>query len=399
MAPYLIKIFEYGGFEANVTIRFLFLVSFMASAIGVYLFARELTRRQITPILPSILYLIPPVPIFIFSFYKSDLYVSEIESAKSFLTIIYGDGAHFLALAILPFAAIFFIRFLRLGLNSDLVIAVVLCALILLANSFQALILIIILTVLTITELFIDQNRSKIKRYLKVVFLSLTLVAYWYTPEFWVNSFKDFLQFFVQNLKSIFPLPLIIGIIGLLFSFVFFARKLERQSIFISFLLFFIFLSLAVSWLIGEKAFIPHPHRLLPLVNMFGSLVVALTFTAVLDKLQIVERLKLESYPVWAKAIWAVLFGAISFIGFTLIMNILSPIIIELVSGENGLWTKVRLTVAAERMGVIGRAGGNFQLTDTRGPMWQHLLGYLISLLTIVVLINLLFRHKNHIAK
>src|SRR3989344_71730 len=144
LAPYLIKIFEYGGFEANVTIRFLFLVSFMASAIGVYLFARELTRRQITPILASILYLIPPVPIFIFSFYKSDLYVSEIESAKSFLTIIYGDGAHFLALAILPFAAIFFIRFLRLGLNSDLVIAVVLCALILLANSFQALILIII---------------------------------------------------------------------------------------------------------------------------------------------------------------------------------------------------------------------------------------------------------------
>src|SRR3990167_10249120 len=96
-----ISVFSIFGFNADSSLRFLFIGSLMISTVGIYLFVYDLTKRRVTAILASVLYLIPPMPIFILSLFFSGRYQSQLISAKSFFTIIYGDGAPFLALALI----------------------------------------------------------------------------------------------------------------------------------------------------------------------------------------------------------------------------------------------------------------------------------------------------------
>src|SRR3990167_7096912 len=139
LVPFLISVLSIFGFNADSSLRFLFIGSLMISTVGIYLFVYDLTKRRVTAILASVLYLIPPMPIFILSLFFSGRYQSQLISAKSFFTIIYGDGAHFLALALIAFAALFFLRYIKSDKTSDLVITVLACAFILLASRSPAL--------------------------------------------------------------------------------------------------------------------------------------------------------------------------------------------------------------------------------------------------------------------
>src|SRR3989338_7427639 len=180
LVPFLISLFQIFGFNADSSLRFLFIGSLMISTVGIY----DLTKRRVTAILASVLYLIPPMPIFILSLFFSERYQSQLISAKSFFTIIYGDGTHFLALALIAFAALFFLRYIKSDKTSDLVITVLACAFILLASRSQALSLFLVLTVVALTDLFLGNARIKFKRFLFVLLISLGLVSFWYTPSF-----------------------------------------------------------------------------------------------------------------------------------------------------------------------------------------------------------------------
>src|SRR3990167_10782501 len=188
LVPFLISTLKILGFNANSSLRFLFIGSFMISTVGIYLFVYDLTKRRITAILASVLYLIPPMPIFILSFFFSKRYQSELISAKSFFTIIYGYGAHFLSFALIDFAALFFLRYIKSAKSSNLILTVLACALILLASRSQALSLFLVLTVVALTDLFLGSARVKIRRFLLVLLISLGLVSFWYTPSFWQET-------------------------------------------------------------------------------------------------------------------------------------------------------------------------------------------------------------------
>jgi len=218
LVPFLISVLSIFGFNADSSLRFLFIGSLMISTVGIYLFVYDLTKRRVTAILASVLYLIPPMPIFILSLFFSGRYQSQLISAKSFFTIIYGDGAHFLALALIAFAALFFLRYIKSDKTSDLVITVLACAFILLASRSQALSLFLVLTVVALTDLFLGNARIKFKRFLLVLLISLGLVSFWYTPSFWQETLIGFFNQLKVNLKFLFPLPVTIGFLTLFAS-------------------------------------------------------------------------------------------------------------------------------------------------------------------------------------
>lgn len=391
LAPFLMNLISLAGFGANEALRILFISSFMLSTAGIYLFARDLTHRQIMPILTAIIYLLPPIPLFILTLIRRDLFQAEVISAKSFFTIVYGDGAHFMAMAIIPFAALFLLRFLKEGKTIDLASTVFLATLILLANRSQAMNLFIILAVLTLTEFFIDQDKVKISRFLKVLILSLGLVSFWYTPTFWSQSVSKLLLESAKNLGSLFPLPFILTVLSLLFSFVFFARKQARQAIFASFLLFIIFLGLTLGWLISGKSFVPHPQRLIPILNMFGALVLALSITAFLDKFKLSEKFRVNHLPLPFKISGALVFSVVSLTTLTIAGYLASPYIIKTAAGPQGFWTKIRQDVAFDRSQTMAIAGGNFQLISIDKKQWEMVVGASLSLIFLVVLGYLIF--------
>src|SRR3989344_1370615 len=362
LVPFLISLFGIFKIDAQNAIRILFIASFMISTVGIYFLVYDLTKRRITSILASSAHLVPPMPIFILSFFFSRRYENELISAKSFFTTIYGDGAHFLALALIPFAALFFLRFLKLAKSSDLLATVSICALVFLASRSQALNLFLVLIVVVLTDLFLGQARAKIKRFLLVLLLSLGLVSFWYTPRFWQETILSFFSQLSVNFKFLFPLPITIGFLALFVSFVFFARRENRQPIFLSFLVFIIFLILVGDWLLNARSFLPHPQRLVPNLNMFTAIVLALTLTAIVDSLHIVEVMAVESWSLAGKALGALVFGVVSLLVLAVGAFILSPWVILLVSGRYGIWIKIKMEVLADRQETLALAGRNFEL-------------------------------------
>ncbi|MEK9147165.1 MAG: hypothetical protein AAB639_03125, partial [Patescibacteria group bacterium] len=285
LVPAAMTILGYFDLGPSTVLRLLFITSFVASTAGLYLLVRVLTRRQITPILAAVIYMLPPVPVFVLTFLRQGLLEAELSSTRSFFSIVYGDGAHFLALALIPVAALLFLRYIKLGGVNDLVVTALLTALVLLANRSQSLSLFLVFLVIVATELFLGSPSQKFKRFWQVLLLSSGLASFWYTPEFLLKSFWLLTRHIIANIDLLVPLPLVMVIISLFFSYAFFAKREDRQPIFAAFLLLIVFLVIVGGWLFYGRSILPYPYRFLANLNMFGSVVLALGITAVIDKL------------------------------------------------------------------------------------------------------------------
>jgi len=390
LAPFLIYLLSSLGFSANDAIRILFTVSLIVSTVGVYLLARDLTKRQVVPILASLIYLLPPIPVFVLTFFKRGLFEVELASARSFFSVVYGDGAHFLALAIIPFAMLFFIRYLKSGSRGDLLLTVVCGSLILLANRSQSVSLFLILGVCALAEIFLSRGWEKIKRLLLVIVLCVGLVSFWYTPDFWVKSIGLFSEQLTQNFKFLFPLPFTLVVLSFFLSVVFFAKQEDRQPIFMSFLLFALFALITFDWFMNQRSYIAHPYRLLPNLNMFTAVTVALALGAIFDKLRLSQKFAFEVWPIFLRVLGALAFGIVSFMTLAVVAQTIFPYMLLVLSGPSGLWIKISQNITSDRKQALDLAGENFRLVGTQdfGHYWFGILLSFIFLILLVLLVT-----------
>lgn len=391
--PFLIQIFKVLNIDANGSLRILFILSLAISGLGIYLLVRDIAKRQVTAILASVIYFIPAVPIFILTLFPGGQLDHWLISAGSFFSIIYGDGAHFLALAAVPYGAIVLLRYLRNGSLIDLVLCVCVSSLVLLISRSQALGYFLILALFFLTEVFLGTARLKLRRFLKVIFFSFGVVSFWYTPLFWVEGLVAVSGQIIENIKFLFPLPFIVTLISLLFSYAFFGKRVERQAIFASFLTFIVFMALLWSWLYSGHAVVLHPARYIPNLVMFGAIVTALALSSFFDKLNLVGKMSFEKFPSFVRVLGAVMFGLVSFVLFSTVVYLIFPLFIMVVSSPNGELSTIKANIAASREEVISAAGGNFRLIANSASDWQLLLGYTISAIFIISLIFLIINN------
>ncbi len=389
LIPRFISIFTSLGFGAEDTVRVIFMGSFMLSTAGIYLFVRELTKRQVPSILASLIYILPPVPIFVISYLQKGLTPFELNSARSFLTVMYGNGG-LLGLALIPFDAILFLKFLKAGNKKIMVMTVLVGAIVLLTDQTQSLSLFLVFGIITISEILLGQARLKLRRFFQVLLFSLGLVFFWYFPILLKKPMGIFESQTFTNLKYLFPLPFILGVLGLIFSFVFFGRREKRQGIFISFLLLVVFLSLILGWLFFGHSYVLHPNRLVSNLNMFGVIVISLALTMLFDILKLKERFGFASWNWMKKVLGGLIFGLISFLVMVFIGQILAPFLIYVISGPFGVWTKIRLAVVADKQEGLVLVGGNFRLIARNVSDWGQILGWVGTGVVIVLLIYFL---------
>ena len=393
VVPFLINVLGTLTLSPQDAVRILFVFSFATATAGIYLFVRELVKRQVTPIFAALLYMIPPVPLFILNFISRGLTPAELESAESFLSILYGQVDAFLAISLIPFAAIFFLMYLKKDSIINLIVGVFICGIVFLTNESQSLSMILVLLVLTTTELFIGMARLKFKRFLQFLLISAGLVAFWYLPIVLEKPSVLFKSQLLVNLKYLFPFPFIIGFLSLLFSFVVFGRREDRQGIFASFLLFVVFFSLTADWLINGRTYAAHPNRLIADLTMFSAMVLSLSGAMIFDKLNLVKYLKFERWTTSAKILGTIIFGLVSFIVILIASILIAPIVIKIVSGPAGVWVKIRNELATDRLLNIGAAGGSLKLISTLPINWQLALGIALSLVVLTILIFVLLQN------
>lgn len=386
LIPWVITIFSTLGFEAQAIVRVIFIGSFMISTAGVYLLVRELTRRQVSSILATLIYILPPVPIFVLAHFGRGLSAFELASAKSFLTVMYGNGG-LLGFALIPFASILFLKFLKLGDKNLLILTVLVCVVVFLTDQTQSLSLFLVFGIITVSEFLLGMARLKIKRFLQVLFFSLGLVLFWYFPIFFNRPLAIFGGATFTNLKYLFPLPFLLGVLGLIFSFVFFGKQEKRQGIFISFLLLVVFLSLIAGWLFFGHSYVSHPNRLVSNLNMFGAIVMSLGLTALFDQLRLEERFGFGGWNWTKKVLGGLVFGMVSFLAMVVAGFLLAPVIISVIAGPFGVWTKIRLAVIADKQEGLAMVGGNFKLAAQHVSEWGQLLGLVGTMIVSFLLL------------
>lgn len=393
LVPSMLYFFGLWQIPSEESMKILFIISFMVSTVGIYLFVREMTKRQMTAIISTLIYLIPPVPIFVLTYFRQGLFVKELEAAKLFLFIIYGDGAHFIALALIPFAAIFFLRYLKSDHRTNLFWSAIFCALIFLATRSQAMSLILILASITLSELFLGMARVKIKRFLLVIAALFGLIMFWYTPDFLIESFILYRIQIVENINFLFPIPFILGILMLFFTFVIFGKKESRQPIFISLMLFTVYLLIIGTWIINQRSFMPHVQRLIANLNMFTAIILAIGITYIVDKAHLNERFGITKWSYAYKSLAVIVFWPLLFLIIGLVVYLVSPPILEFFSGSESVWSRIGTQVIEDRQHIIDIAGSNFKLIARSNESWQ-LIGLLISILTILALVFMVFVNK-----
>lgn len=391
LIPWVIAIFTTLGFGAGEIVRVIFMGSFMLSTAGVYLFVRELTKRQVSSILATLIYILPPVPIFVLANFGKGLSAFELNSAKSLMTVMYGNGG-LLGFALIPFASILFLKFLKWGDKSIFVVTVAISTIVLLTDQTQSLSLFAVFGIIMVSEILLGQARLKVKRFLQVALFSLGLVLFWYFPIVMNRPLAVFESATFSNLKYLFPLPFILGVLGLIFSFVFFGKQEKRQGIFISFLLFMVFLSLISGWLFFGHSYVLHPNRLVSNLNMFGAIVASLALTMLFDKFRLEERFGFGNWGWAKKVIGGLVFGLFSFLAMAVAGLLFSPIIINAISGPFGVWTKIRLAVAFDKQEGLAMVGGNFKLITRHANDWGQLLGWLGTGVVIILLLYFLLK-------
>lgn len=389
LSPFWLSVFEFMRIEPVFGMRMLFMSSLSISTIGIYLLVRFMTKRQITAVLAAVAYLVPLTAICLI-YFKNDFNVG-ISNLKSFLTIIYGDGARFAAVSLIPFAALFFLRYLKGGKLSDFFVTVFLNGLIFLSVGPFSFSLMTILTICFLTEVFLGSARKKLVKFVQVLLLSFGIVSYWYTPDFWVTGFGFIGGQIASNLRYLFPLPFIVGILAFFLFYVIFSRREDRQPIFIGFLAFVVFSVIAWGWAWSGRSLITYPHKILPDLVMFGALVFALFLTSVFDKIAPGKSLLLGKWHGAVKIEGLFIFGIISFVLFSGIAYFVSPIAVWAVSGPGGIWHKISDQAITDRQMLVS-AGGFKLVTDSSST--GKLVGTTISAACLAYLILLYFNKK-----
>ena len=387
LIPSLIVWFGAIKLDPITVLKVIFISSFALSTLGLYFFVREITSRQITPIFSAILYMVPSIPIFVILYFQRGLYAWELASAQSFFSIFYGDVAHFLALSFIPPALIFFLRFEKSDKKLDFLLCQFFTLLVLMSNRSQAFYLFVGFGVITLTEVFLGVARTKIKRAILVMVVAVGLASFWYTPFYLFEMAQVIGRKLVQNIRYLFPLPFVIGVVSLILSFVFLARKESRQGVFISFLMFIVFLALIVDWLSHDRSFLIHPNRVIPNLYMFTSVILAIVLTLVIDKLHLVSRFAFEKWSPALKVIGSILFGLISFALLAGAAYVVAPIAISAVAGPNGPWDKIKEQAQADKMESLRLVGSNFSLKIPDLALWQMGLSIGLTVLFLIILI------------
>jgi len=127
---------------------------------------------------------------------------------------------------------------------------------------------------------------------------------------------------------------------------------------------------------------------------MFAAIVSALTLTAIIDRLRLVKTLAVETWSAAGKALGALIFGVVSFLLLAILAFVVSPWVTLLISGPNGLWTKIKMGVLADRQETLAFAGKNFGLVRQHTDGWQLWLGVALSLFFMAILIYMILKNE-----
>jgi len=387
VVPAIVKLVGFFGVSFNDGLKILYTFSFAIATVGIYLLVWKMSKREVTAIIASIIFITPPIPIFILDFLGKPI-VSK--SIYSFFTTLYGDAAIFFALSITLPTVIFFSRYLSQAKEFYFALTVLGCSVILLSSIAASVEAVIILSAVAFNSLLLGKPLIKLRRLFFVILFSVGLVSFWDGPVIFFTAIGRTVSYFLENIEHVFPLPFVLGTVGIFLSVLFFGKKKERRLIFISFLTFAVFLALTINWMTNNDLFLLSSYRFLPALYLFVSIIIGIALTALFDK-SIFKKIWDKMDDKVVKIFLAVFFAMAFFLVMVFFGLYLSLIFVE--QGKAGFWERIETSIFNEKRMSLEAAGGiNFTLIDPVRGSLEYFLGRLLSLFFAIWLFFLALR-------
>lgn len=253
------------GFLFNIPWHFTAGVTFLSLMILApvfYFWSLELLKFKLDAWLASCLF-----PLVWFYFVSHNLWLGS------------GLGGVEVLLCLLPFIAscYFLIFFLQAGGVWNFIFTLFFTAVVFLISGLGGFLLILILGILTVSEVFLGEGRIKILRFFLLTSCSLGLVSFWYHPAFYFDWLVS--AFELGVFSSWFnALPIIVAVCPVLLSISFLAcdRRPLRQGRFFAITSFLVFYFISWFWHDLNKSLFPQSARFflflgLPTCLLLGS--------------------------------------------------------------------------------------------------------------------------------
>lgn len=325
LLPYTLAFihFIFQGLSTALIYRILTALFYILTPITFYLFVRYLTKKEFTAIISALAYNLPLAALLFSPLREAEISFNWVPWPLIELTIL-GEGAHIIALAILPLATLFFLKFLRHPHFKNYLIAIILMALTVLVHWTGFFTLILLTLIVLFSELTLGEGAKKFK---------LALLTYLGTYGLWAFVYNfSFIQTYlgarenmdlVENYINLIPFLLLVIPLSLTALFLAFKQKPKLQPVLVGIIWFGIFFIIIGAWYWWGRAYAPDPPRYINELNLPLALLIGLITTKIFGYLRqkIIRYFKTEAAQFISLAFILTLIGLFVYFSFSYVQS------------------------------------------------------------------------------
>jgi len=296
LLPFLIS-----GFHAISHIDFSYIyrilvgIAYISAPLTLYFFTKYLTRKELPAVIAA---LAVSTSTNFFAFISpgilDDLKIHGFVPWKLIGLIVYGQGPHIIALALIPLAALFFLHTLKYPNLKYYVLTGIMTALVALTHWPSFIILILMQIVLLFSEILLGHTFRKFKTAFFCFLLTYGFSAFWLNPSFLARSYSLGGEEVLANWVKIIPISFVIVPVLITILFLIFDRRPRLQPIQIGFFWFLIPLIFIIAYNNYDKALVPKPDFLTPELGMASAILMAVLITILLVVLFKILRFRVK---------------------------------------------------------------------------------------------------------
>lgn len=282
---------------------------FALAPVLVYFFAWKTTGRRLVGLGTVLFYSLP---------------ANWLARGRIKMAFLVGDGGHVASLSLMPVASLWLLRFLREGGFKNLILTSLVMAAVALMSPFGLMTGLMVLGVITFSELLQGHGQLKIIRFIFSLIFTVGLVGFWYNPGFIGLFLKTPMGETVgRTFWNLIPLAFVVLPVLAAFGFLLFEKRAQLQPLFIALGLSVLFGMIAFADYMSH--FFPsHPRRYLPELGLAISFLIGILAVSFSDYLQFEGRFRQWRLTVlgrqWAKRVFWLLFGLIFTASFLLFL-------------------------------------------------------------------------------
>ena len=280
---------------------------YVLGPVTLFLFVRQLTRREFTAFVAAVSYSLLPSVAYLIGEVRSVASGFGCAPWRLVVLILFGEGPHNSGLAFTPLAALFFLRLLKKPCLGNYILTAITISLVALIDLAALYGLAVILAVILLGEIMAGDALKKLATAFYGALLTYGLCAFWYNLSFIRAPFAYIAAGGGNLTLGTLPPLLVIGLPivgGILLAL---SGREKSQPLLVVIPWFLIFSVIEIGWYYLGISLSPQPNRYIPELDMAFCMLLAIAVTQAMDRLGARGLASALARPFWGTVVVALL--------------------------------------------------------------------------------------------